>query len=541
MKAAKPKIVKLAQAVKRAEKAVVAGSGKYVQPRRGPNMPRVGGKGGFWSDLWGGVKDAVKFAPTAVSTFKSIAPLLTGFGEYKVKNNSFLNNQSNVESGFPTNQAPQFATSGVGSDITFSHREFVTDINSTVGFSVNNYVLNPGNPTLFPWLSQIASLYEEYQFLGVVLEFKSTSATAVGTTSSAMGAVIMATDYDCEDASFTNKRAMESAEYATSGQPFESFIHPIECDPKRNPIPRLYVVPGLTSVAQAPGDPRFSIHGVTTLATTGQQTAGTAIGELWISYHVRLSRPILESAVNPANFTQHIWGTSGTTGTSTIVQQSVVGSGFTSALSGTGNSQFLTLTVPVNSPLIGGSFLVAITAATSTSAAWTAPASTLTTFSAAPGTTTTLPSRAYSPATGNVNSVSLASSTTAQTAGTFSLTNTYSGSCIASFAASGDGLRIYMPTSTAVASFWDVYIAPYNTSLAAPAERSYASTGVSRAEFDALVSRLKMMEEPTASAAARPATAPVEDDEYYAPASSSCVTQEQIMAAISMSKSTKGR
>lgn len=251
-----------------------------------------------------------------------------------------------MESGFPTNQAPSFASTNVGSDIVFAHREFVQDIKSSVEFRRNSFILNPGNPVLCPWLSQIAKLYEEYEILGAVFEFKSTSATAVGTTSSAMGAVVMATDYDCEDVNFVNKRAMEAAEYATSGQPFQSFIHPIECDPKRNVISKMYVLPGVSDKLDAPGDPRFSIHGVTTIATVGQQLDDTIIGELWISYHIRLSRPILEVPDSTPNYTQHIGGvvTPTASGVFTQVINDSSGGSLTFSTSGLGPTLKGTLT-----------------------------------------------------------------------------------------------------------------------------------------------------------------------------------------------------
>jgi len=252
-----------------------------------------------------------------------------------------------MASGFPTNQAPLFSSNQVGSDIVFSHREFIQDIKSSINFSATKFVLNPANPVLFPWLSQIARLYEEYSFEGVVFEYKSSSASAVGTTSSAMGSIIMATDYYCADENYTNKREMESAEFATSGQPFDSFIHPIECDPKRNPLPRLYCVPNITQVSDAPDDPRFAVHGVTTVAAVGQQVDGDIIGELWGSYHVRLSRPILESSSSGTPYTMRVNGFHNDTGPATSIHSTTMGNilqtPFTTSCAGTGASLIINL------------------------------------------------------------------------------------------------------------------------------------------------------------------------------------------------------
>ncbi len=37
------------------------------------------------------------------------------------------------------------------------HREFVDDVPGSIAFSLKEYAVNPGNPALFPWLSQIAT------------------------------------------------------------------------------------------------------------------------------------------------------------------------------------------------------------------------------------------------------------------------------------------------------------------------------------------------------------------------------------------------
>lgn len=233
---------------------------------------------------------------------------LFGQGSYSVKKNSLI--PGRVETAPEIAAPPVFGSIGKGADVVFSHREFVGDVKSSVGFATTVYPINPGNPNLFPWASQIAKLYEEYEALGIVLEYRPTSATAVGTTSAGMGVVIMATDYDVYDRNYTSKRAMEAAEFSSAGVPYDRFIHPIECDPARNVMRSMYIVPGITDASQASGDERMSVLGNLTIATVGQQTTGDVIGELWISYHIRLSRPILEDTIAPSTeFCQEVTGT----------------------------------------------------------------------------------------------------------------------------------------------------------------------------------------------------------------------------------------
>jgi hypothetical protein len=361
-----------------------------------------------------------------------------------------------TESGFSTNAPPVFQTSSVGSDVTFSHAEYVMDINSSTGFAANTFLLNPGNPILFPWMSRIAALYEEYEFLGLIFEYRKTSAFAVGTTSSAMGVVVIATDYDVEDANYTTKRAMEAAEYACSGAPYDTFIHPVECDRRRNVLGKEYVVPGATTVAQLPGDPRLSAYGMTTVAAIGQQASGTAIGELWVSYHIRLSRPILED-VSTTSFTQHIQGSSTVGGVATINSNSTVGSGFTTTTIGSGTTSILQLSVPASSPLIGGTFLINLRAVSNANAsgAWVVPSQSGSSGGSMPFVATS---------TAGLRDGDLASDHTTSSNTTYGK-NVMLSTDVAGVSSATTVISLPIPNSGAFTSFFDVYICPYNSTV----------------------------------------------------------------------------
>jgi len=328
---------------------------KILSQVNATQTPRVRGRGGYWSDFkdWAfsnkdgkpsrandfisassGALGAALGAPADLSARAgSFLSRVFGLGSYSVRKNSLLPPMNNgtqpVETMASVARPPAFGSTGSGSDIVFSHSEYITDIVSSVGFNSQTYINNPGNPVAFPWLSQVAGLYEEFEWLGLIYQWRPTSATAVGTTSSAMGVVVVATDYDAYDTNFTNKRAMESAEFSSSAVPYQQFMHPIECDPRRNITATNYVLPNVSSVTGAPGDARLSIPSITTVATQGQQTGGTVIGELWVTYQVRLSRPILESGTSYN--TQHITATTNA-GNSVITiarNENTVGAGFT--------------------------------------------------------------------------------------------------------------------------------------------------------------------------------------------------------------------
>jgi hypothetical protein len=275
-----------------------------------------------------------KLLGNAASWFSRIL----GHGSYRMP--SFSVNQNSL---MKQNQAPSF--SGNPSHIRLQHREFLFDLQSSTAFSSTNVLLNPGNP-LIPWLSVIASNYEEFRWEGLVVEFKTTSAVAVGTTSSALGTVVMATDYDVLDANYPNKRAMEITDFATSVAPCYSAIHPIECDPRENVMRKMFVQSGLTAISQYPDDPRFSLPGNFQIATVGMQTAGQTIGEVWLSYDVVLSKPQLVTSLSQgASQKTAISGYSaGTTGPLVGATSATPAPIFTVVGSGNTTGQILTLT-----------------------------------------------------------------------------------------------------------------------------------------------------------------------------------------------------
>lgn len=248
-------------------------------------------KGARWLGNEIGSKIPIPGVGRAMGNASSWLAKAFGFGDYQIKSNSLLTSNTNVA---------QFKNHG---DITVSHREFIADITATTFFSLQNYLINPGNAALFPWLSTIAKNFEAYEMLGLIFEFKSTSATAVGSTTTGLGTLIMATDYDVLDVPFADKRSMEITDFATSAAPCYSQIHPIECSPRENVMSKLYIHSG-NDVSAYPDDARFSAMGNFQIATTGVQST-SVVGELWVSYHVKLLKPQIDSGSKMAMTSIH--------------------------------------------------------------------------------------------------------------------------------------------------------------------------------------------------------------------------------------------
>lgn len=235
-----------------------------------PGSKGIHGKGGFFEDAgsWLGKKAGSWLAK------------ITGVGDYTVQSNTISH----------PNDPPILSNTAGATRV--QHREFICDISGTTGFSVRRYPINPGLVDTFPWLASVAAAFEQYRMHGMVFEFKSTSAVALNSTNTALGTVIMATEYNPLLASFASKREMENHVYSTSSPPSVSAMHPIECARDASVMTNLYT----RNVAPVTNnDIRFADLGAFQLATTGMQAANV-IGELWVTYDVELMKPKLPDA-----------------------------------------------------------------------------------------------------------------------------------------------------------------------------------------------------------------------------------------------------
>jgi len=126
--------------------------------------------------------------------------------------------------------------------------------------------------------------------LGAVFHFNSTSADALNSANTALGSVIMCTQYRSTASTFTNKSQMLNEFFANDSKPSESFCHPVECDPKENP----YNVQYVRGAAVPSGEDKKTYDlGTFNIATMGFQGTSVNIGELWVTYEVELRKPVL--------------------------------------------------------------------------------------------------------------------------------------------------------------------------------------------------------------------------------------------------------
>lgn len=213
-----------------------------------------------------------------------ILSIVTGNGDYQVISNTLMTD------------TPSFNNSA---SVRITHKEFISDIRGSTSFaSMLHEPITPSNPNLFPWLSEFAPAFEEYEIRGLLFHYKPTSGTAINSTSAALGYVIMSTQYNPYSDQYTNKQAMENYQYTTSGAPYEPQLHAVECDRSLTQQPILSVLPpsGIT-------DLRFTQFGLFNFAAGGFPSSGTIAGELWITYDIVFYKKVQRSLCRQNHYT----------------------------------------------------------------------------------------------------------------------------------------------------------------------------------------------------------------------------------------------
>ena len=179
-------------------------------------------------------------------------------------------------------QAPKIDRSTKNGDIVIRHREFVADIPGSVTFSVNTFSVNPGLTLLFPWLSLQAPQYESYRVVKIDFEFQTMSSTATP------GTVMAAIDYDPSDPAPTTKTQMAAYRHFVRSAPWQGFVHTsLKVD--LNKRSSYFVRTGPLGAGQ---DVKLYDVGNFYIATVGQ-TDTTVVGELYVTYEIKLMTPQL--------------------------------------------------------------------------------------------------------------------------------------------------------------------------------------------------------------------------------------------------------
>lgn len=178
--------------------------------------------------------------------------------------------------------------------VRIRRREFLGDVLAPAvagTFTNYPYSINPGLKATFPFLSQMAPNYEEYCFDGLVFEFISSASPYI--SSSALGTVIAAMEYNASGPTFSSKYQMENSAHAISTRLDKNLMYGVECAKGANAQNCYYVRTGTSVLPVTTTDlGTFQLA----VAPSASVPASTVLGELWVTYDICLKRPILNTS-----------------------------------------------------------------------------------------------------------------------------------------------------------------------------------------------------------------------------------------------------
>jgi len=186
-----------------------------------------------------------------------------------------------VASGFVRKvREPRFTRSMKNGDVVIDHEEFIREVNGSTTFTNTAIPINPGLLTSFPWLAQMAPLYESYRFEKLDFVYQPEAPT------STPGSVMLAVDYDATDPPATAKVQLATYRGYIRSPPWQSCTNS-SIKEDLNKQKSFFVRSGSLS---ANSDLKLYDVGFLNIATSNQ-TDTSVIGELYIRYRVRLMTP----------------------------------------------------------------------------------------------------------------------------------------------------------------------------------------------------------------------------------------------------------
>lgn len=268
---------------------------------------RFRGAGAYSVDKF--VRDAAKLGEGIKKTYnawlpKSIRDQLVGISSNALRN--FAGSGLYTGRGaYSANELvrggmPSMAVGGSNDEtetIVISNREYITDVYGpgSPAFTNQALQLNPGLQQNFPWLSQIAINYEEYDFQKLVFEYRSTIDIGNANTTGQSGSIIMVCDYNASHPLMDTKEAMMQYHGAVSGKATDDLVCGIECDPSKTNMNEGFVRSAPVPYGE---DIKTYDHGLFQYAIVNIPTAmqNQQLGELWVEYTCRLRKPKLATS-----------------------------------------------------------------------------------------------------------------------------------------------------------------------------------------------------------------------------------------------------
>jgi hypothetical protein len=204
-------------------------------------------------------------------------------------------------------------------DTFIQHREYIGEVAGSTNFAPNQYPMNPGISTTFPWLSGVAQRFDKYRFRKLDFKYETQTSTAT------VGTVMLVPDYNAADPAPANKAVALAYEDSARGEAWTKFSSTMARE-NLNALPQYNI-----RVGPLPANLDIKTYDVGNMWLCLSGEAGNAvIGELWVEYEVELIAPSLGSSTyavpgqaqalisSVAPTTAAIYGTPASTG-STLV------------------------------------------------------------------------------------------------------------------------------------------------------------------------------------------------------------------------------
>jgi len=230
----------------------------------------------------------------------------------------------------------------------FQHREMVSSsVVGTTNFATTSIIVNPGLPLSFPYLSIIATAFDQYTFHKLTFEYIQRCSTATA------GNVDLFPDYNSNDSAPMNEMQASSFQDYITGPSWNDFsceLDPLAMFPEGHK--RKYIR-GFQSLSNNE-DPKTYDAGIFYVGTSGNNAV--SVGQLFANYDIEFFVPTLEEG--SLSLSQHVISATAPTTAANFGATTTQSAGSTNLVSIAGN---------VLTFLYGGNFLVTLVTTTSTS------------------------------------------------------------------------------------------------------------------------------------------------------------------------------
>lgn len=224
-----------------------------------------------------------------------------GSGDYRTSGTSIKQNSIWNRSSVPAIQSTDSRSFMV------RRREFIGSVQSSAGFQIQSFAVNPGLPQVFPWASTLANNFQEYALHGMIVEFVSTISPNSG--GNANGTVAICAQYDLATPAPISLAEVENTEQSVTGRPIDNLMEPIECAKKYQTSGALQ-----TRTGALPSGGNIQLYDKANfyVVNSGQADGSIQIGQIWVSYELEYLMPYVGDS-NALQLVDHWQGSSITT------------------------------------------------------------------------------------------------------------------------------------------------------------------------------------------------------------------------------------